>query len=70
MVVLEHDHRREVVSVSVDSTDEHAILFHKSKAGSRLASACDDSGEAIACCGIFDLLGPITNEIRLELCDR
>lgn len=43
VVVLQHDHRREVVTVRVDTTDEHAVLLDKAEAGSRLAGTSDQA---------------------------
>ena len=41
VVVLEHDHAAEIVTVRIDTTDHHAVLFDESEPGRRLARPGD-----------------------------
>ena len=43
VIILEHDHAREVVPVRVDPADEHRVLLHEPEAGRRLARARNDA---------------------------
>ena len=41
MVVFEHDHAAEIVSMRIDAADHHAILFNETEAGSGLSGSGD-----------------------------
>lgn len=43
VVVFEHDHARQVVSMCIDPTDEHAVFLDEAEARCRLARARDDA---------------------------
>lgn len=43
VVVLEHDHAREVVPVRVDPAHKHRVLLDEAEPGRRLARAHDDA---------------------------
>lgn len=58
MVVLEHDHAREVVAVGVDPADEHPVLFDEAEARRRLARARDNALVPIRAREVLDLLRP------------
>ncbi len=64
MVVLEHDHAREVVPVGVDPADEHPVLLDETEARRRLARARDDALVAVRAREVLDLLGPGSRACR------
>ena len=58
MVVLEHDHARQIVPVRVDPADEHPVLLDEPEARRRLARAGDDALVAVCAREVLDALRP------------
>lgn len=69
VVILEHDHAREVMSVRINSADHHAVFFDKTEAGRGLACAGDGAGPAGIGGDIFESLGPEGRGVRDGLGD-
>jgi len=47
MVILEHDHGREIHAMGISASDQHAVLFDQTESGSGLAGTCNHTLEAI-----------------------
>lgn len=58
VVVLEHDHARQVVPVRVDPADEHAVFLDEPEARRRLARARDDALVPVRARDVVELLRP------------
>lgn len=56
MVVLEHNHAGQIVSVRVNSSDQHPILFNKAEARGSLSCPCHNALVTIPPCEVFDAL--------------
>ena len=48
VVVLEHDHRRQIHAVRVNAANQHRVLFNEAEAGRRLARAGNSAVPAVA----------------------
>ena len=56
MIILEHDHARQIVSVRVDPAHKHAILLHEPKSRRCLARPSDDALVAVRAREVLDAL--------------
>lgn len=48
MIVLEHDHTREVMTMGIDPANKHAIFLNKSEPRCRLSCASNCASETVA----------------------
>jgi hypothetical protein len=53
VVVLEHDHARQIVSMRVDAPDQHPVLFDQPEPGSGLSRSGNDAFVACVAREIF-----------------
>lgn len=64
MIILEHDHARQIVSVRVDPAHEHPVLLHEPEPRRRLARAGDDAFVAVSSRKVLDPLRPESRSVR------
>jgi hypothetical protein len=57
MIVFQHDHTRQVMAMSINTANQHPVLFNEPKTRGSLTGTRDDSFESIIPCNISKSLG-------------